>query len=365
MSTERPMPGRIVHLHGGLRAFDGGAPKTDVGVSSGLVFGQLNLPSYGSLYAMLAKLGLRPLGVEFLTAPAGLVGASSPDWRSFSFKSGFYAMNEEQIWQGVRHNASTTGQPMVADLAGRCGTYLRLLSIRVREISEAYGRCLNAHVAKKSEIKAGLFTNSWTIYIDAALHGFLADAASFRDLIAEMVWRLVLGQTNPAISTLGGLLRQAPAKDSDIALVKEVLAQTREGGWLRNLSSVRDAIIHVAPLSRSQEFHFVATRLLSMPDATSLPTLHYPLTEADGSVRHRPIEPVDFRDEATIKIALEQYHGFVARSGDALDFAVENFTRLTALAREVRTYCELVSKPVVLTEKEIIGPIKVTRGESG
>lgn len=365
MTAERSMPGRIVHLHGGLRAFDGGGPKTDIGMCNGAVLAQFNSPPYQSLYSGLTQLGLRPLGVEFQTAPAGLVGASLPDWRCFSLVSGFYAAKEDEIWMGVRHNASTTGQPLVADLAGRCGTYLRLLSIRVREISEAYGRCLHGYMANKKRIEAGFFTNDWTQYVDAALHAYMADAASFRDLLAEMVWRLVLGQSLPATSTLGGFIKQAAAKDSGVALVKDVLAQAKEGGWLRNLSDVRDAIIHVAPLSRSQEFHFVATRLLSLPGGVSLPALHYPLTEADGSIRRRPSEPVDFTDEAKIKLALEQYHAFVARSGDALDFAIESFLRLTALAREVQTYCKLVSKPIVLTSKEIIGPITVTRGARG
>src|SRR5579862_5079624 len=125
--AESPMPGRIVHMLGGLRTFDVGGPKVSLGLCDGTILGELERPKYPILYASLEKQGLQPVGVEFLTKPAG--GLIFPsDWRCFSLTGGgFYAEDEVEFWSGVRHNAVDTAQTVVADLAGQCETYLRLL----------------------------------------------------------------------------------------------------------------------------------------------------------------------------------------------------------------------------------------------
>lgn len=317
-------------------------------------FGHFAAPKYAELYQSLISLGLVPIGAEFVYDQS-YRGMDAPDWECAAPAGGFQMLAERRIWSDIRTAAFTDGNRLVADIASRSKTYLDLLSIRILQLSNAYNQALRAARDVKPD---HFFGNRFQPYIDAALHAFVADAASFRDLIAETVWRTILGG-GPEVTTLSSFLKKA--KQNPHPLATSILAEGQAGGWLKILSDLRNEVIHVAPVGRSQSFHFCQAREVPCGEK-KLTLLHYPLLAEDGSIRRGDDDDfVDFSDEAAIRANLEEYRAYCATSIDGLRYAWETTGKLVNLHREARLAASFRAERVTITDADIIGPVTVLR----
>lgn len=354
MSSELPLPPRIIHLLGGLRAVDERIDHVWLQVSRDKRFGHFPTPPYASLYRDLRTLGLTPIGVEFVDQNT-FRGLRSPDWECAS-DTGFKIREERNTWNEVRHAALDNRDVAVANVASRTNSYLNLLPIRIFQLSHAYNQTLRAwHLSSSDRTPGHLFSNTFMPHIDAAIHGFLADAASFRDLIAETVWTQVLGE--PAgVTTLNSFLKKAAKSPHPLAAT--IVAAGKPGGWLYNFTDLRNQVTHVAPVGRSQTFHFCEPRQTAYSQKLNLVALHYPLLDKDGKVRTADDEPPDFNDEAAVRARLEDYRIYCASSIDGLDYAWRTLGQLVDLQRDARLAANLQTKRLVITEDDVIGEIR-------
>lgn len=350
------MPPRIVHLLGGLRAVDDRSGMVFVQAGHDQRLAQFPAPPYHDLYRHLIAGGVRPIGAEFVNRQS-LQGLMAPDWQCAALEGGFKLRKERDLWSGVRHAAIADGALVVRDLAERAGTYLDLLPIRILQLSEAYNQALRAHIAN-GNADSVFFENTFSDYIDAAIHGFVADAASFRDLIAESLWRLIVKETGP-VTTLSALLKKA--KSHSHPLVQSVIAAGADGGWLKNLSELRNHITHVAPVGRSADFHMCQPRKLKIGKTIEVTALHYALLEGAGTLRPDP-GPVDFNCEDAIRARLEEYQGYCNTSIDALEYAWMTLGKLLDLLTDLRLAARLRSEMLTLTDKDVVGDIVLKEG---
>lgn len=348
---EPPMPPRIVHLLGGLRAVDDRAGPVRIEVGHDQPLAQFPVPPYADLYRQLIALGLQPIGAEFVHL-GSYEGLEAPDWQCASPGQGFKLMKERDLWAGVRHVAMNEKAPVVRDLAGRVTTYLDLLPIRILQLSEAYNQSLRAILADGNGDSI-FFQNSFGRYIDAAIHGFAADAASFRDIIAEALWKLIVKEAGH-VTTLATLLKKA--KSHSHPLVQSVVTAGGNGGWLKNLSDLRNHITHVAPVGRAAEFHMCQLRKAKIGPNIEVTSLHYALLEGSGSLRPEQ-ELVDFNDEAAIRAQLEEYKRYCDSSIDALEYAWKTLGNLVDLLSALRTAARLKSERLHLTDEDLVGDI--------
>lgn len=263
--------------------------------------GHLAAPEkYGELYKSLISLGLTPVGVEFVYGTAN-GGLAPPDWECAAPQGGFMALSEGLAWDNIRTAALSDGNRLVADIASRSKTYLQLLSIRILQLSDAYNQTIRA---ARDARPGHFFSNRFLPFIDAALHAFVADAACFRDVIVETVWRLVLKE-DASVTTLATFLRKAKTNPHPCATA--IVAMGQPGGWLKTFSDLRNEVTHVAPVGRSQTFHMCYARAMPCGDG-QITLLHYPLLAEDGSVRRSgEDEFLDFKDEAKVKSRIEEY----------------------------------------------------------
>jgi hypothetical protein len=347
-----PLPPRIVHLLGGLRAVDDQSQTVSIQVARDQRFAQLPTPPYPDLYGQLLALGLRPIGVEFVNSQT-YRGLEAPDWECASAAEAFKIRKERNLWTEVRHAAVTDRRLEVVDMASRAATYLDLLPLRILQLSEAYNKALRAKRADGQKDDTLFFQNSFNRYIDAAIHGFVADAASFRDLIAESVWKLVLNE-QASVTTLATFLKKAASHSHPLA--QSIVMAGQDGGWLKNLTSLRNHITHVAPVGRASDFHFCAPRRVKIgPDIEAI-ALHYPLLDATGAVRQEP-DPIDYNDEADLRAKLERYRQFSETSIDALEYAWTTLGQLVDLLAEMRVASGLRSEAVIITDDDLVGEI--------
>jgi hypothetical protein len=349
-----PVPAlRVVHLTGGLRAVDLNDGKVWIEISPDHRFGHFETPPYPQLYDVLQKLGFETIGIDFLENHV-FAGAMPPDWQTFRLGSGCYDLVAERAWSHVGHAADQNSDLILKILAGKIRTYLRLIPIRLRQLSDAYNQSLRSAVSKPAPTEIGNhFDNGWTTYIDAAVHAFLSDASAFRDVLAETIWRIILKRESVAVTSIRGLIKHARSEDHP--LVSTVLESTREG-WLRELSDLRNHIVHVAPVSQSQEHHFVELRGFEAPDGQTLPTIHLPLLSADGSVRIPTREVIPYRDEAAIMASLQSYVAYSAAGQDALLVCNGYCFKLVELAMNIKMAANLKEEEFVVTDADMAGP---------
>ncbi|WP_226636036.1 hypothetical protein [Brevundimonas poindexterae] len=351
--TKRVPALRIIHLSGGLRAVDLNDEKVWIEVGPDHRLGHFKTPPYANLYGALQNFGFEVLGVDFIQNHA-FAEVEPPDWRAYRSGFGFYDLHAERSWSNVKHAANGSSDYVLTLLAGKIRTYLKLLPIRLRQLSEAYNQSLHSAVSRPSPTEIGNhFDNGWTTYIDAAVHAFLSDASAFRDVLAETIWRVLLKRETPDITSIAGLRKHA--KTVDHPLVVAVLKSTTEG-WLRELSDLRNHVVHVAPVSQSQEHHFAELKGLKGPGGKLLPTIHLPLLAADGSVRSPPKKLIAYRDEEGIKASLKSYVEYSKSGRDALIVCNEYCYKLVGLSMDIKSAAKLQEKEFVLTAADMIGP---------
>jgi hypothetical protein len=349
------MPPRIVHLLGGLRAIDDQSGSVTIQGGPDQFVGKFASTAYPELYGQIRALKLSVVGVEFLNLDSHS-GLAAPDWQCASVGGGFGVLNERNLWSQIRYAAGKDGRKDVFDIAARVSTYLDLLPIRIFELSRAYHRSLRSHWANHESDprkKGSFFQNSFQRYIDAAIHAFAADAASFRDLIAESVWKLVLGHSE-RVTTLATFLKRA--KTSEHPVARLIISAAKEGGWLCILTNFRNHITHVAPVGRASAYHMCQERLVGIGPDVKAATLHYALLDSSGAVRDAP-EP-DFADLVSVRAALEEYKGFCNSSLDALAYIWTTLDELVKLIADVRMATGLRAEMPVLTDKDLIGPVR-------
>lgn len=354
--SQEPHAIRVVHLRGGLRAIDLGNGPVSIEVDPDKVFAEFQRPRYSQLYGMLSHHGMTPVGVDISSHRMQADGLMPPDWRVFVAGKGFYISDVEQDWGNVR-NVEGQKDAALVDLSLRFQTYLRLLLLRIRHLSEAYHQALRAKMlsaeAFGGEATPGLFAGAYLTDIEAAIHAFLADASGLRDLIAEALWRLVMKQEDGAVTVLSSFLKKARSHDDP--LVAEVVAAGAEGGWLKTLTTLRNAITHVAPLAQSQELHMMDLRQATLGDIAA-PILHFPLLTEAGELRARPTLFAGSPREM-MQARLEEYRAFVAGSGDALEYCLQTLDRLAHLAARVRVAAGLQAEMMVFDQSNIIGGV--------
>jgi hypothetical protein len=351
---------RVIHLTGGQRAFDLGEPKIRIGPDLNRPFLTIPDQPYAEAYRALASIGLAPIGVDFITGPPRLREQAPADFQTLAEDHHCTALWCERAWSDVR-NVPSQRDAITLSISARFTTYHRLLTLRIRDLSEAYRRCLLARLTDidgqySHPVPGSLFSNGFQTLIEAGIHAWLADAAGMRDLIAEAIWRLVLRESSDQVTTLTAFLRRTKGRDDDSGLIADLQAAGAADAWLKVLSDLRNGIIHAAPLANTHELHMTQCREQPLQGG-SMPALHYPLTAAGGLLRPRP-DPIDFEDEAALEGRLREYRAFVDASGDALTYACATTTRLVVLANRVREAAGLSHRIRQITSADIIGPVR-------
>jgi hypothetical protein len=356
---KKPAPAlRIVHLRGGLQAFDLEEPEITIGLNGLVNPLRISRPPYPSLYRELTKLGLEPIGVHFVTDDDDLSGFAPARWQSWRTPQGLRGKDITQEWSQVRSTYARKGDIAVAPAASTITTYLRLLDVRLYQLSVAYHAMLRFHMRRRkgqSARQPGLFSNVWSQHLNAAVHGFLADAGSLRDALAEATWRLVLKRTTDDVATMRTLMKRS--KDATEPLLVEMRKATADGGWIKNLSDLRNEIIHVVPLAGAHEHGLFELREIDVAGG-KLPHMHYPLANLDGSLRRPPARTVDYSNDAEILQSIQDYQAFATSSIDALDYARRTLAQLMTLAEQVRLAAGLKGEMLHFTDADLVGPVE-------
>jgi len=357
MLETAPLPPRLLHLPGGLRLLDERTDKIVLQLHARKTYATIATPAYSQVYAIVAQIGLPTIGVEFPTLET-LRGVAAPDWQPFSPRRGFALLAERDAWSQVRTLAYREGRELDADLANRTCTYLDLTAFRLFDLSHCYSRALiGFDYDSDARQKIGhLFRNGHGTALEAAIHAFAADAASFRDLIVEAAWTLLKLGDRP-VRKIERFLKYYKMGKHPIG--DQVMSAARSGGWLEQLSTLRNDITHAAPIG-GRGMRDCTVRAHQVGKGI-LPRLHYPLFGSDGKLFDDAFD-ADFTDDARARATLERYRTWSDGSVDALEYAWSVSDQLVELLSRVRTASGIRGEMLTLTDEDIIGPVVIGRG---
>jgi len=143
-----------------------------------------------------------------------------------------------------------------------------------------------------------------------------------------------------------------------------VQSLSEEGGWIKNLSDLRNEIMHVVPVGDIHEHSYLELRELPHNGGGHLFYLHYPFTTQDWGLRRDVARTINYSDDEAIKRSIESYDEFAKTSGDALEYAWRTLANLAALSDQVRQAAGLKAPILTITEADIVpGSLRIHRRE--
>lgn len=369
-ATSEWLAARTAHLVGGCRAFNGLEPTVHF-FPTAHAGRQLTFQSrqYGALYAELSARDVAPIGFEFLTNSMEAKGLVPTNWRTYhpwGGKNIWPGNDQMDIWAQIGYAASQASNANLWDLARRISHQLRVCAWRLYQLSDAYHAQLKARTVQ-DDFKPGLrFEDGFTWLGYLAVQAFLVDACVLRDYLAEFFVEYICpASQRPTmhISSMSGAKKHVLDKVSSTDPVfAELVTATSKGGWLFQLGAYRDLSVHCVPLARAESTLWAVSTEVQIKGAMPLPGISLPLpSNPSGIAAARTSSRRAERLAQELQLMTSATRGEVS-STDALVYCYSALDELTRLTSRLRRYSPLEPRIPHLTDKDIVGEIKVHRG---
>lgn len=318
------------------------------------------LASYGALASLIRATGARAVGMSIYSEIEEFAGLIPTAFRSFA-RPGGQLVNA--VWTTWRHivNAAWQAESMVLlDLASRVAAGLFACERRLEQLARAYSAQLRAIAVTKELVDYRRFhdMNSPAIYL--AVHALFWELAVLRDVMAEYVAKVLLNAER--VDSFGGLLKLLRGDAITHPLRQELLdAGSSPNGWIDRFTQYRNLFTHSAPMDQATGRAFAVQDWQVTGDAVKLPYLYYPLpANAQVLQSQRKAGPLFGSAEELIQ-ANKGRRPDRKDEPDALDYLADVVQEVALLCGKLGDHSPLAPKPVVLTDEDVIGPIKVTR----
>jgi len=356
---------RIFHFLGGCRATDTDDGKIELIQASLSGKGAKITPrSYKTAYQDLRSIKLPVIGVEFYTHDSQVKGHYPAEWRPYFYTPthGWLCDNASLTWSQIGFSAFNKQNGVLWDIASRISNQLRICSLRIHQISNAYYTSLSAVIARGNYKYDEKFIDHliWTSY--AEIQTFLTDACILRDYLAEFVGNYMFKEiniNNIVIRTMNSLNKHILKKmASEDPLVVSLRSAISENGWLKILGDYRDLVIHSAPLISAKRKLFAVCGKITL-DIQELPAIRLPI----------PAKPFEIqKSRASLKhfeSFSEQFNEFAGGDEsdspalDGLDYCHNALGMLADLALTLAAYSPVTPEMPHFDETNIIGPVQI------
>lgn len=349
---------RIVHLAGGGRAFNIEGPMVVIhppGLGGNPI--QFSVRSYGSIYKEIEDLGLKIIGVDFITHVLELKGLFPLHWRSYHRHKGrsWATFDATQTWSNIGNAAFRRKDGVLWDLASRISYQLRASDLRLHQTSESYYNQLDK-VIKRSDFEVGtVFMDGFTLCLFMSIHAFLIDACILRDCLAEFAAKYIVlsqGDKGPKITTMAGLKKYITklGDNSGTPLLEKLIKYTDKGGWIHGLGCYRDLVIHSSPLVLARQKLAVRCDAFQMKGGIEIPAIACPIPEKPAEIMASRTAGTHFDD---FNKQFEAYIDIRSLTLDGLTYLHDLLGNITILALEIAQYSPVKPEIMTFTDKDI------------
>jgi hypothetical protein len=346
---------RILHSTGGIRVINDCNNIAQVSPYKDNNVIEYKIENYNSLYTETSKIGLPILGVDFYSNSYEYDSISSPPWRlniSYNNKR-WFIWESFQKWAKLANAGFKNKDGLFLDLSKRIKHQLRVCEWRIREISECYNKTLYSIIKSNDYKYDDRFQNYFTEIAYLSIQSFLVDACVLRDYIAEFVSIYYYNKKGLKITTMGELYKQILKKiEEKDELTQHLHDITDENGWLKNLGTYRNVIIHKAPLAIVDNSLFSICKKFILKNIGDVPSVICPIPtnieEIDKKRNNRYFE--DFDEITKVSILGRDDNNYI----DGLDYCFKTFKSLALLLDTISTKAPYKPEPIVINSSEII-----------
>lgn len=353
---------RMVWLTGGLLASN--EPESNlVSVQTrgnGRQIASFNIPAYPALFAALTSRGFKIVGTTFITNPDQLEGTQATEFRVAALNGGWRLWDTSHAWRNIASAAARVNDMKLLDISSRIASGLQYSERRLYDLVISYSAQLHGHLKQDEPKERQAFKDTFSPGVYKDIHALFWEMAVLRDVLSQFVAVFCLGREDA--TTLSGLLRSLnknPSTDAD-AMRFVGLADKKLSGWMAAFGAYRDCFTHSAPLHEVEGTSWVIQDLLTLKDGKTVPQIYFPLpADAEELYRSRAKGPL-FK---SLQEMAENASRKRERSSepDALEYLHTSLCQFTELAAELLRRSPLPPRPVMITEADVIGEIKVTR----
>lgn len=369
MSTndkEWPNVVRVVWLSGGLVAINepGRLVKVEAGINGPILF-SYQLGRYESLFVTLVAQGLSVVGVTYITDVDESQGIRPPKFRAYFLNQPQWrAFEAHHQWRRIAHAAARRDEMVLMDIASRIAIELSYCESRLQSLSEAYAIQLGSKGVQGDLSKEGWFQdlNSQRVYMD--IHAVFWEMAVLRDYFAEFAAQFVfgIGKVTKFSKLLPKLAREGVADDELYILLREA-GNENPPGWLFLLSEYRNLFTHSVPMEKVANVAFAQLILSSLPDGRKVPEIYYPLPGDVMELAKR--RAAGWHHKSHKEFMNDSIHHYQNSNRetepDALRYLHSVFEKMVAVAEMLISRSPLEPEMIHLTDKDIVGDVKVYR----
>ncbi|OMP13424.1 hypothetical protein COLO4_01713 [Corchorus olitorius] len=249
-------PQTIMHLSGGLRAEFPSNGNFNIWPIPGYGGFQINNMPEGQYFAEIEKFGLSWIGIDEIDQMDSL---SIRIWTDFTY--GYIPkISESRVadsvsahCSGISYAYKLDGKEVQADLAEKISFHLRASSIRLRDISDSYGKQLE-YACNKNMKSYHDFTNLEVDNLILSAHSFLMEICALRDYISLISSEFIFGiKRQQYMRKLADELRKNSINHNLKSIIVNATDDNSDDPWLYHLTEYRNYITHYAPLYHASQ----------------------------------------------------------------------------------------------------------------
>lgn len=361
-NNDWPAVCRIVWLGGGLVAIHepGALVNIEAGIN-GPICHELQLPTFASMYTMLAQQGFSVIGTTHVMDMEEARGSRPPEFRAWSAGTDVWRFSRiQQKWGEVSHAASQRNEMAVMDIASRISSEMNYCEIRLQNLAEAYSVQLGIKARNRELEEFVRFEdmNSSRVYL--AIHALFWEQAVLRDYLAEFAAKFLYGFDE--VTSLGGLLKRlskAKLETDDIAIEFLNAGSIDHAGWLSLFSDYRDLFTHRAPMAQAAGVAFATQDQMAITGGKTVPQLYYPL----------PADVRDLSKRRSCGALHKSMEEFIEISSavpnrksepDALSYLHATLGQFALLAERLIQRSPIAPEIIHITEADVVGPLQAS-----
>jgi hypothetical protein len=314
----------------------------------------------GQVVRRCNELGLQVFGVSSFAHKLELEGIVPAEWRSVHYqpRKAWICHDAKTIWSQIAYAAGKAKSGKLWDCAARISYQVETSIRRLQLLSDGYSTQLSTLLARRQFPDGSRIDDLWTQSVFLSIQSFLTDACVLRDYLAEFAAAFVyrLGES-PRITSHAGLLKHLKRASSDDVLTKKLLEASAANGWLNELGSYRDLVVHSAPLALAQGRLWVWCKAIELAEGKRLPIVRFPLPAQPAAIMAARSKA----DYENFQMLIEQFAGSAdvdPSMRDALRYAHTVMGDLAELALDLASHSPVAPQMPVLTDEDLAGPIQ-------
>ncbi|BBO28031.1 hypothetical protein AltI4_24190 [Alteromonas sp. I4] len=321
------------------------------------------------MYDGLKKIGLNNfIGTEFFISPDNYDGRVPPEWRTQTrYENIPWSHSEaERRWSNIAYEGYAKKNAFLWDISKRISHQIRTVNESFKALAFSYRRQLSARVKEENIDLDSRFEDGYSSKIFDAFQHFLFDICSLRDYLSEFIFYFILSEEEKSgashMTTTSRIYKKFfKDKEQRTTLRNYFKNGCSEKGWLNALGAYRDLVVHACPLSMAGGKVMLRMDSVSITGGKLLPQIFAPIPNNPEEIT---VERSSFQSFNSFESKVSEFFDRANDKHNSLDiltYAFEVMTNFSEFLWLILKDSPFKGKQITITEKDIVGDIRLKK----